>query len=98
MITQKELREAITEIEGKESPNLKTCYTLAALYIIQDHLEEEPAPGHPVSYDGESEFCRAIQGKDTTQFLQIIDGLMTKLQAVNPKLYDDTMRKINPGE
>ena len=95
MITLRELREAIADVEGKESPNLKTCYTLAALYIIQDHMTK---PDNAVSYYGESEFCRAIQGKDTAHILEIMDALMTKLQAVNPKLYDETMRNISPGE
>lgn len=43
---------------------------------------------------GNSEFLKAVSGKDTADVLDIIDELMDTLHTVNPRVYNDVMRKI----
>lgn len=64
----------------------------------------EPAPvstdikeGY-VSYDGDSEFARAIKDLPDEFAWSIIDELMSTLEILNPKLYNSIMRKIRTAE
>lgn len=76
------------------------CEKLAAIYTVMDHLNptgysydsEKVKP--TVGYYGESEFMRAVQGKDEAEIWQLIDELMETLSVVNPRLYDSVMRRL----
>ena len=64
----------------------------------------EPAPvstnenkGY-VSYDGDSEFARAIKDLPNELAWSIMDELMSALEVLNPKLYNSIMRKIRTAE
>lgn len=52
------------------------------------------APSFTVTVSGDSEFLRAVSGKDGEAAWDVIDGLMDTLKAVNPRVYDSIMRKI----
>lgn len=52
------------------------------------------APSFTVSVSGDSDFLRAVSGKDGDAAWGIIDGLMDTLRVVNPKVYESIMRKI----
>lgn len=44
---------------------------------------------------GDTEFLQAISGKDAEYIWSIMDELMSVLQAVNPRLYNGVIRKID---
>lgn len=105
MITVDELKAAIAECEGERNPNANTCIKLAAYYTILSEKEgralpysNSPAPTRPdiapVVYVPDTDFGRAIQGKETASVIEVMDELMTVIQAIQPRLYDGVIRKI----
>ena len=108
MITERDLKEAIAECQGLRDPNANTCIKLAAYYTILDHTQEQtkstqtysyaPAPmtsSDYISYDGESDFAKKINGMDSYKLLDIIDELMSTISVLNPGLYNSVMRKLS---
>ncbi len=105
MITLDDLEAAIAECEGERNPNANTCIKLAAYYTILNEKQGKPPvysysaePVSPVKemvdYYSETEFGQAIQSRDITDIMAVIDELMTVLQAIQPRLYDGVMRKL----
>lgn len=45
------------------------------------------APSFAVTVSGDSDFLRAVSGKDGEAAWDVIDGLMDTLKAVNPRVY-----------
>lgn len=93
----------LQSVRDKKNPNANTCIKLAAYYTILDHItgnmpDQPIVPGMsfsgPTSYHGDSDFAKAIYGKDPDAMWAIMDELMTALQVVDPRLYDSVMRKI----
>lgn len=102
MISEKELQEAIADCHGVRNPNANTCLKLAAYYIIQDHLNEEPTysyaakpPERIITYNSSSEFSDAIKNKKIDEILPIIDELMETLSVVNPRLYNGVLTRLS---
>ena len=104
MLDAREIDHAIAQIEYEESsyPNYRN---LAALYIIRDHMKPEAEPVYePVEYSespvptmelyGDSDFLRAVAGKDPAAVWGIIDDLMDTLQVSFPRAYDGIMRRL----
>ena len=48
-----------------------------------------------VSYSSDTEFSRAIFGMDSDSAWEIMDELMSVLEATNPRLYNGVMRKFD---
>lgn len=107
MITQQDLRQAIAECQADRNPNSSTCIKLAAFLTIQRELfgEEKqaeqlsysfaPAPNrNTIEIDSDSEFARAIDGRDQSEILPIINELMETLSIIQPRLYDAVMNKL----
>lgn len=109
MITEYDLQEAIAECQGQKNPTSNTCIKLAAYYTIYDHLfpknnpDDTPVPvldmrssgySGTIAYDGDSEFAEAVNGKDTSHVMEVLDELMLTLQALNPRLYTGVMKKL----
>ena len=109
MITEQALQEAIAECQGQRNPNRDTCMMLAAFYTIQDHLYPNsrlsdssphsyaPPPEKPVeevTYQGDSEFSRAIRGMDVNTVLEVMDEAMDAMKVMLPRLYDGILRKL----
>lgn len=110
MITENDLRAAIAECQGERNPNANTCMKLAAYYTILNNLYPEtdkiempsysasPAPASPVKetvdYYSETEFGRAIEGKDKAQVLALVDELMSTVEVINRRLYLGVMRRL----
>ena len=66
-------------------------------YSLAPSPQSIPVASEPESeiyYHGDSDFAKAIYGKDPDAMWAIMDELMTALQVVNPRLYDSVMRKI----
>lgn len=102
MITERDLQEAIAECNGTRNPTASTAIKLAALYTVKDHLYGEPQTGYSyapppstgVQIDSDSEFATVISGRDQDEIWPIMDELMQTLSAVQPRLYDAVMRKL----
>lgn len=103
MITERDLDSAIAECKGKRNPDASTCIKLAAYYTIKRELFGEPIPAYSyapapvrstVEIDGDSEFARAVDGKDQHAVLPVIDELMQTLKVIQPKLYNAVMDKL----
>ena len=45
--------------------------------------------------DGNSEFFQAISGRKSAEMWAVMGELMDTLQAINPRLYNSVLRKIN---
>lgn len=108
MITEKDLQEAIAECLGERRPTANTCIKLAAYYTIKDTLypdEEKLAETgsysfssgpveNTVDYQSDTDFGRAIEGRNPDELWPLIDELVSSVQLVNPRLYDSFMRKL----
>lgn len=105
MITLEALKAAIAECKGERNPNANTCFKLAAYYIImREEYGEEPAYSYSsapessveerADYYSNTEFGQTIQGKDVISVLEVMDELVTILQAIQPQIYNGVMRKL----
>lgn len=104
MITKKDLESAIAECQGRRNPDAKTCIMLAAFYTIKNEMfgEEKqaeysyaPAPvRNTIEIDSDSEFARAIDGKDQKDIMPLMDELMSTIQIIQPRLYTAVMEKL----
>ena len=104
MITENDLRQAIAECQGERNPNANTCLKLASYLTIQDHLfgapdnsasfsaAPESLPCEGITYQSNTDFSRAVYGKNADDVLAIVDDLMGALQALCPRLYRNAMR------
>lgn len=106
MITQQDLQQAIAECQGQRNPNASTCIKLAAYLTIQRELfgeekDAEPfpaysfAPADQITANGDSEFCKLVNGRNQSEVIPIIDELMSTLQVIQPRLYDAVLRKFS---
>lgn len=103
MITEKDLQEAIAECKAVENPNANTCIKLAAFLTLKkelygdDYLPQysyDNGPEEYVEYYSDTDFGKAIEGKNAMDSWAIMDEMMSVLQILNPRLYAGVMRKI----
>lgn len=104
MITEKDLESAIAECQGRKNPDAKTCIMLAAFYTIKNEMFGEgkkdgysfaPAPVRDtIQIDSESEFARAVNGRDQKDIMPVIDDLMLTIEIVQPRLYRAVMQRL----
>lgn len=108
MLDPKEIDIEIAKWEYLES-SYDNYAKLANLYTIRDHMNKVTGQSPiynqsyfaaPADYTlatelyGDSDFLRAVEGKDPAEAWSIIDDLMDTLHTVNPRVYDGVMRKI----
>lgn len=63
----------------------------------REHTEEPYNPNAPsdhIKNDGNSDFFKAINGKDTKKVISVMDELMEALQLIQPRMYDAVLIKI----
>lgn len=107
MITEKDLREAIAECEGRRHPDAGTCVKLAAFYTILNNMTEktpeekrEPWSGGysyqsgPAIQYGASEFSGIVEEKGIEKAWPIIEEIMDALSIIEPKFYENSIRKL----
>ena len=104
MITEKDLESAIAECQGRKNPDAKTCIMLAAFYTIKNEMfgegkkDEYSFASAPVrdtiQIDSESEFARAVNGRDQKDIMPVIDDLMLTIEIVQPRLYRAVMQRL----
>lgn len=105
-MTKRELDRQISEYEDGGLTRT-TARDLASLYIVRDYLypspEETAAPliaprsfaGPDAAPDfGDSDFYRAIAGKDSASAWRVMSDLMDTLSAVHPPLYRRVLAEL----
>lgn len=106
MITIDDLKAAIAECEGERNPNANTCMKLSAYYILLREKQGKPdtsgyssAPAPSVSetvdYYSETEFGQLVQDKPIKDVMSVMDELISVISAIQPRLYNGVMRKLN---
>lgn len=107
MITIDDLKAAIAEMQGERNPNANTCIKLAAYYTILNELQgkpdtsaysSSPAPEpvkETVDYYSDTEFGQLVQDKPVKDVMSVIDELISVISAIQPRLYNGVMRKLN---
>jgi len=109
LITENDLLEAIAECQGQRNPSSQTCIKLAAYYTILNNLHQTsdipvshggysyspPNTENTVEYTSSTDFAKIINGKSAIAMWEIVDELMSALMYLNPKLYNDAMRKFS---
>lgn len=104
----KEIEWAIYELEQEESSE-KRYELLAALYTCRNEMlglstpypqiaaySEAPSPIiEQLSQYGDSDFLRAVAGKDPAAAWGVMDAHMETLRIVNPRAYEGVMRKLS---
>lgn len=93
LITRKDLLDAIEKCQGQKNPNANTCIKLAAYYTILDHTPEDSGYSY-ANKPSDSEFMRIIKSKNLDDVLFAMDEMMEELQATAPKLYYETMERV----
>lgn len=101
MFSKSQLLDAIDELENS-CTTFQDCEKLATFYSLYDHLYGSSIPVPTVETiretiiadNGDSEFLRAISGKDPHAVWQIMDEVMDTVRAFQPRLYDATLQKI----
>ena len=98
MITEYELKQAIAECQAQQNPNANTCIKLASYLTILESMtkEEKEIKGYSFSggFTSGSEFSQIARGKDSNAVMKLLDDLITTLQVVNPRLYDNFIDKL----
>lgn len=101
----KEVEWAISELEQEES-SFPVYAKLANLYTVRSQLLSRAQPQEaayadigipipePLAPYGESEFLQAVSGKDPPAAWSVMDELMDTLKAVNRRVYDSVIRKL----
>ena len=75
---------------GGKDDNQPRSYSLAS----SSAAVPVPSPSFAVTVSGDSDFLRAVSGKDGDAAWDIIDDLMDTLKVAYPRVYDSVMRKI----
>lgn len=52
------------------------------------------APSNHIKNDENSDFLKAINGKDTKKVISVMDELMEAIQLIQPRMYDAVLIKI----
>ena len=95
MISKDELDKTILELEMRDT-TFANCAKLADLYIVRDHITaQEHKQPVPLSTVGDSDFLKAINGKDSLAVWSIMDELMDTVRVTAPRVYGSIMRKIS---
>ena len=109
MIYEKDLDESIARYQGEVNPSIETCRKLAACLIVKRELFGEPErlPEHGysyaaapvpvdthITYTSDTDFSRAIYGKDPADVWPVLDELMAAVQIQLPRLDDNIIRRL----
>lgn len=108
LLDRKEIDIEIARLEYGES-SYPAYAKLADLYTIRNQMDRAessepssyelaysaaPAVNPALPMDGESDFLRAVSGRDPAGVWAIMDDLMDTLHTVNPRVYAGVMRQI----
>lgn len=68
-----------------------------AMYPVASYAEspQKATESGVISVISDSEFCKAVDGKQIMDVMPVLDDLMHAVSVLNPRLYAATMRKLN---
>lgn len=104
----KEIEWAIHELEHEESSENRYAM-LAALYTCRKEMTGETQHPQIATYSqaagpiaisetldryGDSDFLRAVEGKDPADAWELMDSLMDSLRMTNPRIYESYLRRM----
>lgn len=102
MINFTEIEKEVINIETSRDTSYATIERLAPLYIalLYNTISGQNAfkYGGLLEIKGESEFLKAINGKDGANIWPIIDELISTIRILQPNVYESIMSKINSIE
>ena len=99
MLTKSQLLDAIDELESMTT-TYQDCEKLATFYLLYDHLYGDKKPQLETTREvmigkyGESDFLKAVDGKEAETVWQIMDELMDSVQAFQPRLYNAVLQQL----
>lgn len=99
MFTKSQLLDAIDELE-LAAETYQNCEKLATFYSLYDHLYGDKKPVVEATREviigkyGESDFLRAVEGKDANTVWSIMDELMDSVLAFQPRLYNAVLQQL----
>lgn len=106
VIKEQELIDAIDELKHGQH-TIQTCEKLAAVITCLQYMypaKEEPAYirggysstgyGDEIGVYGDTEFLRAIAGKNSEAIWKLMDEAMSILAITNKRLYEHVMSRI----
>lgn len=105
MISEKDLLQAIEECESEPITETKIG-KLANFYTIYDHLfgtfpvvtqskQCETVETPIIRTLGDTDFMLAIDGKETSSVIDIMDELMDALKILQPRIYDSVIQRLS---
>lgn len=100
MISREELLNAIDECQ-EEPFTLSKCQKLADFVTVYEFFFEPKIPQQKtivktiIEADGDSEFCRAIDGQDAEKVIGELDKLMCVIQQLHPKMFNSFIEKMD---
>lgn len=103
-MTERELLAAIDECKREPVTNGKISQ-LADLFIVHDYLYGTPDNGgysfknnieHTnIQTSGDTEFLKAVNGKNAEKVWAIIDELAEAVKTLHPRMYDRVLEKLS---
>ena len=101
MFSKNELLDAIDDLESAPA-TYQNAEKLATFYTLYDHLYVREIPKNLVEMTrevtidryGDTEFLKAIDGMNAEKAWLIMDELMSTLMALQRKLYDATIDRL----
>lgn len=111
MITEKDLIQEIEECQiqpltDKKVQRLADCYIILD-HLFGKPFEDVPNNPYYLGYSeknqlentiditGDTDFLKAINGKDTEKVLKVIQELMDFIQTLHPRVYNQIMAKFS---
>lgn len=97
MITENELRQAISQYQGLKDPNANDCIRLASYYTILDHTEKKEPQTANYSFNAKPsnvKLKQALEQKSVDEIILLIDELLEALEVLNPRLYRSFINKL----
>nr|DAQ29856.1 MAG TPA: hypothetical protein [Caudoviricetes sp.] len=95
MLSLDTINSDILELETQHDTTWSTCQRLAWLYVVRDHItgqaQKQPVP---LEVSGDSDFLRAVDGRDSVKAWAIIDELMETIKILQPRVYDSVLRRL----
>jgi hypothetical protein len=92
MISLKEIEKTIAELESGET-SFSNCEKLANLYVVYDHLNRNKTfTAEPEEKN--TEFFKAVKGKNIHDVYVVIDELMETMSVVNNRAYQSVVQKL----
>lgn len=95
MLDLNEIQKDIIDLKRMDT-SYAAIERLAWLVTVRDELlRDKKGEMNPLELQGDSDFLKAVSGKDSKAVWDIMDDLMDTLKVANPRAYQSIMNRIN---